>query len=622
MIIDRNDKLSFFQNLYEDADNKYKKILEELDKWERQVNGDKTIDGGKKDASYCRNITYELIESQVNGYIPSVKVLPQVANKVNIARAKLLERYLNNIKDKIDFESLNDLDERLTYIYGGSVWLIEWDNTIVTHNSIGNVTVRLLHPKMIRPQPAVYDIKEMEYFFILSDDTHENVERKYGVSFEEVKKIDNENASDSDDTCTVICCFYRDNEGRVCKYVWADNVELEDEEDYWGRKIRKCKKCGKIESLCKCKNPEFEKTELEYEEITKTMNFFPDESGEPQLIIAPESRVLKDGLPVMEERKAPLMYDGVPAMEEINGLLMPMSTEIEVPKTQKTKIPFYRPSLFPVVIRKNISKYNSLFGQSDCEVIRDQQQTVNKLESRINEKSFKSGVIPYHGANTQWRNTDELYDKGLTLSDVNEKNLLGVLDTRVDITPDQLRSEKVYNDAKTTLGISSSYQGMPDTTAKSGIAKQLQIMQSGGRLESKRIMKNVVYSAIYEIIFQFSLAYADEPRPVSYQNGNGDWEGAEFNKYAFLERDKAGEWYYMDEFLFSIDKASDIGRNREIMWQEARSNFQIGAYGNPADIDALILYWQELDELHYPNAAKIYQKLLEKKKILLQGGIS
>ena len=92
MIIDRNDKLSFFQNLYEDADNKYKEILEELDKWERQVNGDKTIDGGKKDASYCRNITYELIESQVNGYIPSVKVLPQVANKVNIARAKWLER--------------------------------------------------------------------------------------------------------------------------------------------------------------------------------------------------------------------------------------------------------------------------------------------------------------------------------------------------------------------------------------------------------------------------------------------------------------------------------------------------------------------------------------------------
>ena len=62
--------------------------------------------------------------------------------------------------------------------------------------------------------------------------------------------------------------------------------------------------------------------------------------------------------------------------------------------TVPTRLPLYRPTRFPIVIRKNTSEEKSLFGQSDCEFIRPQQQEINKIESRILMKLMRSGVTP------------------------------------------------------------------------------------------------------------------------------------------------------------------------------------------------------------------------------------
>ena len=65
------------------------------------------------------------------------------------------------------------------------------------------------------------------------------------------------------------------------------------------------------------------------------------------------------------------------------GNMIPMINTIQIPKTEPTKLPFYRPKRLPIVIRKNTSQEDSLLGQSDCEFIRPQQQAINKIESRI-----------------------------------------------------------------------------------------------------------------------------------------------------------------------------------------------------------------------------------------------
>ena len=58
------NKLDFFKDLYQEAVSQTEDIYESLDKWLKQYKGSKEIDGGA-DCTQVRNITYELVESQV-----------------------------------------------------------------------------------------------------------------------------------------------------------------------------------------------------------------------------------------------------------------------------------------------------------------------------------------------------------------------------------------------------------------------------------------------------------------------------------------------------------------------------------------------------------------------------
>jgi hypothetical protein len=87
-----------------------------------------------------------------------------------------------------------------------------------------------------------------------------------------------------------------------------------------------------------------------------------------------------------------------------------------------------------------------------------------------------------------------------------------------------------------------------------------------------------------------------------------------FNRYDFLERDESGEYYWNDMFLFSCDTSAPLASNREAMWQEMRMNLQTGAFGDPASFDALILFWGNMEQLHYPCAGKIKAALEEQRQ--------
>ena len=163
---------------------------------------------------------------------------------------------------------------------------------------------------------------------------------------------------------------------------------------------------------------------------------------------------------------------------------------------------------------------------------------------------------------------------------------------------------QVYEEARQIIGITDSFQGRTDRTATSGKAKEFAAAQSAGRLESKRVMKDAAYAALFEAMFKFKLAYTDEPRPVVSNDIHGNAQYETFNRYDFLEQDAAGEWCWNDQFLFSCDTSAPLASNREAMWQETRMNLQTGAFGDPAQIQTLILFWTKMELLHYPGAGE------------------
>lgn len=595
-------KLSFFQDLYREARAYAEALLAQMDKNHKQYKGSKEIDGSNVEAKIVRNITYELVESQITGYIPSPKVSPKMYSEKNERLAKSTETLLSNKRNDLNFEKMNDMDERYSPIYGGSVWLTEWDESIVTHNTVGDVNVTCLAPSKFTGQPHLFDIQDMEYCFVQFDTTKEDIERRYGVSPKVADEAESEDNAD-DKTATLYVCYYRDDEGKVCQYVWSGDTELLDVEDYFSRKRKVCQKCGRKEQLCECEKPKFKLLSEEWEEVERDI---PLTYGG---VIPAESEVIKDGQPVMEtEMHDSITAQGGMAMENVAGSLLAIPTAVQVPKMEPTKLPYYRPTMLPIVIRKNTSQEDSLFGQSDCEFIRPQQQAINKIESRILEKIMASGVYPMvpEGCNVELDNS--VFTKVFRVKP-GEAGSYGRIDLAVDISKDVQAAERQYDQAKRILGITDSYQGQYDSSAQSGKAKQLQIQQAAGRLDSKRQMKNAAYAEIDKIIFQYYLAFADEPRPAVYKDAMGRLQNVKFNRYDFIERDEAGVYYYNDEFLFSCDATIDVDKQRDFIWQENRQNFQTGAYGDTSLPQTQLIFWLNMEKAHYPFAHDNVERL-------------
>lgn len=604
MRIDKNDKLNFFKGLYEDAKGEMAGLYEDFQKHKEQYKGSLDIDGSTEKAKTNRNITYELIESQFSSYLPTTAVVPENYSERTDRNAKSVEKLLKNKRNKLPFERMNDMDERFSPIYGGSVWLVEWDNTIKTHKTVGDVKVSIWSPSHFVGQPHIYDINDMEYCFISFETTKEDLVRKYDVDFEDTEETESENGSANDETATVVVCYYKDEKDRICQYIWSGDVELQDIEDYYSRKKYICKTCGKRKELCECDKPKYEMQNDEYEELDHDI-ILTDGS-----VLYTNSPVIKDGQ-VVTEMQSQLAYlkDGSVAMEEVNGVLMPQMVDVPVPKMERTRLPYFTPNKFPIVIRKNTSQEDSLFGQSDCEFIRPQQQAINKIESRILEKLLKAGVRMTVPSDQQGSFDEGILDNTIPV-DQNTVNLYKTLDTQVNIQQDIAQAERQYDIAKRINGITDSYQGQADTTAKSGKAKQIQVNQAAGRLDSKRKMKNAAYADIDEVIFQYFLAYADEPRVSSYTDAMGRQQNATFNRYDFIERDEEnGEYYYNTDYLFGTDTTGDVEMSRETMWAEDRLNFQNGCYGDPKSIETLLIFWQQMEKHHYPDARNMVERI-------------
>ena len=547
-------------------------------------------------ATGVRNIVAELMEAQVDSSFPMPKVTARRQEHEELA--KTLEDFLRNETDRLPFEMLNDMDERITPIQGGDIFLVEWDSDRHTHETRGELCVSLLHPRQVIFQDGVNEINDMDFIIVQMGMSKKHVKEKYGVSVADETESDPQSRggrSTAEDVVTVNFGYFRNDKGGIGRYTWVKDMELEDLEDYQARKMKRCTKCGAdMTGLDRCRHCGNEKAE-DYD------------SDEMELYEDIETR--NGVIPMMTEEET--YPDGG------NGLMMaefgnayeaePMLTE------RPTRIPRYKPDIYPLVIRKNVSSWGKALGDSDVDKIMDQQNMIKKCDSRIQEKLDKGGSIFTRSEKTEVSNTDEQL-REVIFQGADEANLFGVHNLQVDTSQDQAIAEANYEQSRRILGITDSFQGRPDRTATSGTAKQIAVAQSAGRLESKRIMKNAMYADLYAVMFRFLLAYSDEPRSVRHNNIDGSTTYSEFNKYDYLAQDAAGEWYWLDDFLFSVDNTSSLAGNRESMWQEIRMNLQTGAFGDPNDPETLILFWEMMAGQHYPGAAEIRERLEKKRQ--------
>ena len=618
----KGKRLEFFKELYDEARAALSTEYEALDRHYAQYRGSAEIDPQPGEttapmpASVVRNITYELIESQITTYIPTPKCDAYARSDRATLCALSAERLLRSMRNQLPCEELNDIDERFTTVYGGSVWLVEWDESVKTKTTVGGVKLSVLSPRQFVGQPYVYSIDEMQYCFVTFTTTKEDLERKYGVSLEVAEETANDENAD-DKTATMYVCYFKNDDDEICQYIWSGEVELQYLDNYYSRKREVCKRCGKKKQICECENAEYELLDDEFEELEAPIVLSDGKSVIPHEM----PKIGKDGLPVMKEEAIEVRDgEGNPMFDMSNGMMLPQTQTVQVPVMEPVKLPFYHPKSFPIVIRKNTSKEESILGQSDCEFIRPQQQAINKIESRIMEKLLKAGVTPTIPDDAEVSLNNTVFGQVIRLKR-EHAGLYGVIDTQVRIDSDVMEANRLYDQAKRILGISDSFQGHADQTAKSGVAKMQQAAQSAGRLDSKRQLKNAAWARIDRIIFELYLAYADEPRPTAYRDSYGILQESKFSRYDFLIMDGDGTWYYDDEYLFSADASADISTQRELLWQENRLNFEKGAYGDPMDSRTQLTFWLNMQRAHYPfaqdNVERIRERIAEEGEMAL-----
>lgn len=648
------EKVMFFNDLLRDWQNKNERETDRLDQNMAQYLGSKKIDpldgidglsdiamndrdrqlktpdapvtgsSEPQEALVVRNITYEMIESQNSTTIPAPKVKPERWSEKTQRNAETIERLLVSLRDKTDSELRNDLDERITPIHGASMRTIDWDESIVTHDTVGDVRISLMNITHLVWQPGVYRVQDMDCLFIKYDTTRTAVMERYNVDLPTAEETEpDEDNKYPDDTVTVWTAWYRDAEGEVCKFSFSEDTVLEDISNYWARHRRVCDTCGmRAETgedpdnpgFCRCGGEIIDEPD-DYEELTHDIL---DENGE--VMIPARSPVIKNGVIQTEERQIPATdpTTGQAIMQMgADGIPVPVMTTVQVAITEPTRIPWYRPKIYPVCVRQNVSRDESLIGQSDCEVIRPQQQAVNKYESRILDKKMSETSFPVKPPRSVFEYDNSINSKVLVLGEGETKSDYGSVITQSDIAGDIAASDRTYTHAQRILGMTDSFTGQADNTAKSGLAKQVQVQQTQGRLASKRVMKCAAQAEEDRAVFQLHLAYADEPRPLAFVDDFGRVHNAAFRRYDFVERDMTtGEYYYDDRYLFSADLSGTVDEANEQMWELITADFQAGMYGDPTQTVTLLRAWQAREKARYPGAhaqVKYFTNLLRQE---------
>ncbi len=565
------------------------------------------LTGHDKDSTFglVYNATKELIDAQLSIDIPAPMVRPQIDSKANRARARAITAMLRSEMERLPMQTLNDIFERESHIAGASVAVVEYG--LKKGSRRGEITIKHIPATDFIPQPDIYNVDDMDYYFIIEDVTKSSVVSRYGEKFRgmlEGEGVAEEGSAgkDNEDIVTLVLMFYRLNTNWA-HIAWVGNTELVNLDNYFARKDNICLKCGEVMGeVCSCGS---KKSELRTREGTVLKN-----------VLQTPYHTIDNTLPVVDD-------DGEPVMQEVKTI-DPTTGEIIQDFKLATKpriIPYYNISCAPVCIRQNGTVAGQLFGKSDCEAIRSLQEGMNIASTKILEKMVNSGYIMTKPENMSFELTNVM-GSVLSVEAPDQLAMMRTIAFEFNSQQDYNVLDKSYQYAKAVLAVTDSFQGKQDVTALSGRAKQAQIAQSAGVKRVLGSLKNHFYSKIYRAIFEAMLAFDDDERMYSDRD-NPTGEGYSFKRSDFLEMDKNGNIFFEDRFIFSVDETGVNPNNRSEILQYISQDFSAGLYGDPSTTQARLNVWRERQYLDFPGSSRqveFWEQQIEKEQntIMLQ----
>ena len=554
-----------------------------LEKWRSAYLGElnKLNDDGsisEEKLKCIRKLAYELVEGKVNANIPAPKMSPRY--HCDLVPVRATEHLIKHDMDKIESEEVNDESEHQVLIDGTSWFKVGWNPFDNTHRRSGNPIVTACPVDTVIPQPGIKNYKELEYIF-----------EKTTMSVARIMDLYNRYipSPTQNDMVPLINCYFLNEERYVGKFTWCEDLSLVVCNDLeWGiRKRRQCMKCGTVVPVA-CHCPVCGSSDLKYVPVKEEVLQEPLQKITNPYRSGASNDVKDDNNQVASNEALPV----------------------------GTVIPHYLIRQLPFVPYRRVSVIGTLYGVSEVELVLENQDSTNKFLNKAEKKSGKSQTWVTKLKDTRINPEN----KELSLIEVEspqEGQAIQVKQVTSDISEEMAMSEKMYEIAKSTVGITDTDQGKYDATARSGKAKQLQMEASAKRNVSPNTMRNKAYAGVYELIFKNLLAYCDETRSFVSLLPDGTQMEEQWSKYMFLDKDDNGELYYRDDFAWSVDTATEITEDRASMWQLIDNDFVNGTMGTNIDPNrALLMYWQMKKQYGYPTAEYAIDFLKDAQKHL------
>lgn len=511
-----------------------------------------------------RKMAFEMVEQKINPRIPAPKMSPRYYS--DIVPVEATEALLRHEMDKMLSEETQDESEHSTLIDSTSWFKVTWDPFENTHERSGMPVVESCPIDSVFPQPGVSNYKKLEYIF----------ERKLLTIATIFDLFDRAVKHPSDeDLVQVVEVYYLNEDRHVGRFVYVEDtlVVLANDLEWGMRRRRECSACDNvvnIEAVCPiCGGTDFHyvgvKSHKLEQDLVKVVN--PYRSGDSS-----DSEEDEDTVDTGSAIKA------------------------------GTDIPFYLIRQLPFVPKRHIKVPKEIYGISEVAIVMEQQDSANKLLNKAERKSESSKAWVTKLKDT--RIDDESKELAyIEVESAQEGQAIQVKQVMADITEELTMAQMFYEGAKSTVGVTDTDQGKNDPSARSGKAKQMQLAASQQRQAAPTLQRNIAYAGVYELLFKYLLAFSDEERSFVKVMPDGTSREEVWSKFMFLDQDEDGNFYYRDDFAWSVDDATEITQDRASMWQLIDNDYLNGVMGSEIDpVRALRMYWHMKQAAGYPTA--------------------
>lgn len=511
-----------------------------------------------------RKLAYELVEQKVNARIPAPKMSPRYYS--DFVPVKATEALIRHEMDRMLSEEVQDESERSCLI-DSTTWLkVSWNPFDNTHERSGMPVVENCPIDTVFPQPGVTDYKKLEYIF-----------ESRSITLAQAKDIyDRELAPITDsDIIDIVEVYYLNQDRHVGRFVYVQDslIVLANDLEWGMRRRRECDKCDTVvpvDAVCPvCGGTEFSYVGVKEQILQNDLEFVTNPYRSGTTADREDDSAVKD-----------------------NSKVVPTGTTI----------PFYMIRQLPFIPKRGAKVPKEIYGISEVQLALENQDSINKFLNKAERKSEKSKAYVTKMKDTHL-NIDDTEITIVEVNDAAEGQAIQVKQIMADISEEITMAQMLYDTAKSTSGVTDTDQGKNDPSARSGKAKQMQMMASQQRQTAPLTQRNIAYAGVYELIFKYMLAFCDEERSFISTLPDGTSKEEVWSKYMFLERDKEGKFYYRDDFAWSVDQATEITQDRASMWQLIDNDYLNGTMGSEIDpIRAMRMYWNMKKQHGYPLA--------------------